>query len=145
MDFDFDNSPGFLIERIAHLIRRSAKSVLADLDLDLTPEEAGILLALETKGRQRVGELALLLIRDATTLTRQIEGLVRKGCVTRETAHGDRRAVVVAITPEGHRRFDLFHPALSGMKSKAREGISESELTTMLGCLRRIRDNLTPD
>ncbi|MGE3620634.1 MAG: MarR family winged helix-turn-helix transcriptional regulator [Acidimicrobiia bacterium] len=53
------------------------------------------------EGPWRAGDLATALRIDASTLTRAIDRLVRKGLVVREADRSDGRAVVIKLTPEG--------------------------------------------
>ncbi len=54
----------------------------------------------EDEGLQ-IGELARLTDMDPAATGRQVAQLVEDGLVTREKASGDRRAVIVRITPRG--------------------------------------------
>tara|TARA_R110002096_G_scaffold147220_9_gene306929 strand:+ start:1463 stop:1903 length:441 start_codon:yes stop_codon:yes gene_type:complete len=142
MPCDFDTSPGFLIDRNAHLLRLFIKQTLADLDLDLTAEEVAILIALETREVRRIGDLASLLLRDATTVTRQIEGLERKGCAERRPSETDRRVVEVFVTKKGHACFEKLDPVLDAKREIILAGISEPDLKTLTRCLQTIRENV---
>ncbi len=145
MPLDLNTSPGFLIDRNAHLIRLQVKRKIAKLGLDLTTEEAAILAALNGEDGLRIGDLAALLVRDTTTATRQVEGLERKGCVKREAAEDDRRVVRVWLLPEGIRRYGIFDPVLSELKARIFAGIPEREEKILVKCLSKVKANLLND
>lgn len=145
MPVDLKTSSGFLIDRNAHLIRLRVKRKISELGLDLTTEEAAILAALNNEDGIRIGDLAVLLVRDTTTVTRQVEGLERKGCVKREAAEDDRRVVRVVLLPEGIRRYAIFDPALEELKKQIFAGIPEQEEKILAKCLRRVKANLLND
>ena len=142
MAFDFETSPGFIMERSSHLLRQLVRQTVKELGLDLTPEEVAIIVALVTEDGRRIGDLAQLLIRDATTLTRQIEGLEKKGCVERRPAADDRRVVEVFLTDRGREQFERFDPVLDGLRDQVMSGIEGRDLTIFLQCLRKVRENL---
>ncbi len=145
MPLDLQAAPGFLIDRNAHLIRLKVKRTIAELGLDLTNEEAAILAALNHKDGLRIGDLATVLVRDTTTVTRQVEGLERKKCVIREAAVEDRRVVQVKLLKEGIRRYQLFDPALQKLKGDTFAGISERDEKILIRCLRKMKNNLLND
>ena len=145
MPVDLESAPGFLIDRNAHLIRLKVKRKLAELELDLTNEEAAILAALNHRDGLRIGDLAHLLVRDTTTVTRQVEGLERKKCVTREASAEDRRVVQVKLREEGIRRYRIFDPALQQLKAEVFEGIAEQDEKNLVKCLQQIKANLLND
>lgn len=72
MPHEFETAPAFLIDRNAHLLRQVLKQALADSGLDVTTEEFAVLFALNAEDGQRIGDLAAVLIRDTTTVTRQV-------------------------------------------------------------------------
>ncbi|MDF1741353.1 MAG: MarR family transcriptional regulator [Verrucomicrobiales bacterium] len=145
MPVDLQAAPGFLIDRNAHLIRLKVKRKIAELGLDLTNEEAAILAALNHHDGLRIGDLARILVRDTTTVTRQVEGLERKKCVFREAAAEDRRAVQVKLLREGIRRYQLFDPPLQKLKAEVFSGISEREEKILIKCLQKVKANLLND
>lgn len=142
MPFNFDESPGFLIDRNAHLLRQKLKEKSAELKLNLTTEEIAVLVALHNEDGQRIGDMAALLVRDTTTLTRQIEGLERKKCVKRETAPDDRRAVQVKLLKKGRTLFEKFDPVFLKLRDEVLSGISDKDRQTLLKCLHQIKSNL---
>ncbi|MDF1823211.1 MAG: MarR family transcriptional regulator [Verrucomicrobiales bacterium] len=143
MSVRFNESPGFLIDRSAHMLRMRARAKLADLGIDLTTEEMIILVALNKNDGQRIGDLAALLQRDNTTLTRQIESLEKKGCVRRKSAPDDRRAVQVFLKKKGVRYFESFDPEMRAFRDQMLSGLSETEQKLLTACLRKIQANLS--
>lgn len=141
MAFDFDSAPGFLIDRNAHLLRQLIKRTIAELGFNLTTEEVAILVALIMEDGRRIGDLADLLLRDTTTITRQVESLEKKGCAERRLSSQDRRVVEVWITEKGREFYGRFDPALDELREKTFEGLSEYDLKILTRCLQTIRNN----
>lgn len=61
----------------------------------------GILLRLAEEGPMRLGRLAHRMAVDASTITRQVQGLERLGLVEREVDQADRRAFQLGLTEDG--------------------------------------------
>jgi DNA-binding MarR family transcriptional regulator len=66
-----------------------------------------ILRALCTLGSADINGLAAVLGLDASTVGRQITGLVEEKLVTRSPAEDDRRRAVIVVSDEGRRLLDL--------------------------------------
>jgi DNA-binding MarR family transcriptional regulator len=64
------------------------------------------LVVLSSRGPQRIGDVAEALDVAPSTAGRMCERLVRKGLVRRHRARGDRRAVLVSVTPAGRQVVD---------------------------------------
>ncbi len=89
---------------LAVLARRAERARVAALDIARSPlDRSGYLLLvlLETEGEQTMSQLAAAFDLDASTVTRQIAPLERRGFVVRTRSDEDRRATLVSITPEG--------------------------------------------
>lgn len=89
---------------LAILARRSERVRVAALDVARSPlDRSGYLLLalLESRGDQTMSQLALAFDLDASTVTRQIAPLERRGFVDRTRSTEDRRATIVSITDAG--------------------------------------------
>ena len=69
----------------------------------LTPTKLRALELLAERGGLRIGDLAAGMAVDETTATRLANRLEAMGAASREQAPDDRRATVVALTPDGER------------------------------------------
>lgn len=99
---------------LAILARRSERVRVASLDDARSPlDRSGYLLLalLEQRGKQTMSQLALAFDLDASTVTRQIAPLERRGFVERERSVEDRRATLVSITESGRAERELVRQA----------------------------------
>jgi DNA-binding MarR family transcriptional regulator len=64
------------------------------------------LVVLASRGAQRMVDLAAALDVAPSTAGRMCDRLVRKGLIRRHRARGDRRAVLVSVTPAGRQVVD---------------------------------------
>jgi DNA-binding MarR family transcriptional regulator len=114
---------------LAILARRTERVRVASLDVARSPlDRSGYLLLalLESRGDQTMSQLALAFDLDASTVTRQIAPLERRGFVARTRSTEDRRATIVSITVEGRKEREHVRQAritfLSGRLSDWEQG-----------------------
>src|SRR5215471_14260396 len=81
--------------------RRLLASLSGEGARRLTPTKLRALHLLAESGGLRIGDLAAGMAVDETTATRLADRLEAMGAATRERHENDRRATVVALTPEG--------------------------------------------
>ncbi|MBN7795736.1 MarR family winged helix-turn-helix transcriptional regulator [Parahaliea mediterranea] len=98
---DISQSITYHITRTGNILRRLAAKKIRDAGLDVTPEESVFLNQLWDRDEQSLSELGRWSVKEPSTLTRQIDGLVKKGYVVREVNPVDRRSVFVRLTPAG--------------------------------------------
>jgi DNA-binding MarR family transcriptional regulator len=80
------------------LVAVAARS-LAGVEVTLAQYRALVVLA--SRGAQRAADLAVALDVNPSTATRMCDRLAAKGLIIRDHPAGDRRALEIAITPEG--------------------------------------------
>jgi DNA-binding MarR family transcriptional regulator len=88
-----------LLYRVEQHRRALVTEVLGRHDLNLSQWMA--LGALWRRGVCSMTELAQASAIERTSLTRTIDGLIARGCVSRSALPGDRRAVIVEVSPGG--------------------------------------------
>ena len=116
------------LQRATHLTLQLLAAELAELDL--TGSEINALANLADDRGRTVSELGAAIGTRPTTLTSVLDRLERRGHITRGARPGDRRAVLVELTPSGRataavvRRTltDLEHRALGDLPPEAVSG-----------------------
>lgn len=107
---DLDTTPMLVLSRVTRLARRldlERRSSFSDQALE--PWEFDVLSSLRRAGApysQTPGALMNELLVSSGTMTNRIDRLERAGLVVRSPAPGDRRAVLVTLTPSGKNRVD---------------------------------------
>ena len=101
--------PDRIVEDLTDLAFRVVGQLRAEFNaaaaaLDLPPVQAVALGNLRTPAPMR--DLADLLHCDASNVTGIVDGLERRGLITRQPDPGDRRVKNLILTPEGERRRD---------------------------------------
>jgi len=143
MPFLHDSAIGFVVGRTSHILRNAFRVTFSAAGQGITPDEWGILNRLWEQDGQRPGDLANSTIRDRSTVTRLLDGMVKKGLVRREVDPNDRRALRTWLTPEGRDLRNKLIPVVEGLLSRTTRGISENDLRTTVKTLRRFQSNLT--
>jgi DNA-binding MarR family transcriptional regulator len=101
-------------------------------------------------GECPMNELALYSTIDRTTLTRTVDQLVTHGLVERTVPPGDRRKVMLSLSPEGQRVYDQAVPILLAGNAELTDGFDEEDLRLAVRLLqhtirRMIEDPKTAD
>lgn len=135
--------PGFLISRLAYLFRLRIEDLLADNDSELSAEESALLMVLVESGQPlRRGEFAEIMMRDKTTITRQLDGLVAKGLVRRKQDPGDGRAFLICPTPKGTRQINKILPHGEALRQKLKRGLTAEEWAIGMKVMCQMKKNL---
>jgi len=135
--------PGFLISRLAHLFRLRVEDLLADNDSELSAEESALLMVLVESGQPlRRGEFADVMLRDKTTITRQLDGLVAKGLVRRTQDPSDGRAFLINPTAKGTRLINKLLPHAKALRECLKNGLTAEEWDIGMKAMRQMMDNL---
>jgi DNA-binding MarR family transcriptional regulator len=143
---DLDTSPMGILGRLMILSRLADCGVAAILrPHNLSIAEFDLLAVLRRCGspfQQSVGVLCAHSLLSSGAMTNRIDRLEQKGLVQREANPGDRRGVLVALTPNGRTLFDTLlperleeaHRRVSVLSTKDRRQL-EALLTRFLAAL----------
>jgi DNA-binding MarR family transcriptional regulator len=114
------------LQRAAHA---SAHALAAELaSLDLTGSEINALANLADGRGRAVSELAAACGARPTTLTSVLDRLERRGHITRSTREGDRRSVLVELTPAGRGAAGTIMAAIAAFERRALAGLPRQEV-----------------
>lgn len=92
---------GFNVDRTAHLISEAIAQRFQARGFALTAQDFGILYHLWRQDGLKQKEIAALMARDKTTITRRLDGLVKKRLIERRADAADRRIFRIHLTHEG--------------------------------------------
>jgi DNA-binding MarR family transcriptional regulator len=126
----FMNQP----QRDAALIREAGVS----LDRALFP----LLVVIERRGPIGVVELAGLVGRDYTTVSRQLDKLARRQLIARRWSPTDRRSRAAVITAKGRGIISALDAARERLASTLFAGWSDKDKKHLLRLMRRFTDDL---
>lgn len=108
---------------------------------DITNNDMHVIEAIGIKEEKKMTVVAKELSITTGTLTKAIDGLVKKGYVTRKRGETDKRMVLISLTEKGVRAYfhhEDFHHILV---ERATKGLSEDEILLLINVLGKIRDS----
>ena len=138
--YQLDESVGYLIARV--------KSSLSNLvtqrtlnELGITSTQASMLFMIASGRCSLAAELARDYGIDASAVTRLIDRLEKRNLLSRVRSSEDRRAVHLAVTPEGKGLAARMPEIFGGVLEKALAGFTPEEVGFLKSMLRRILAN----
>lgn len=135
-------NPAARIVRAAFALRHALQESFREARLAATPAEWMLLNLLAHAGSQRVGDIARLSRHDRTTITRVVDGLVRRGLLDRGRDPKDRRVVRVALSRRGRTLHGKLLPRARGVLEIAFDGVPAKDRKALYSALTRFHDNL---
>jgi len=138
----FEDSLGYLVGHLRYAFRQGIVRRCMEAGYAVTHEEFGVLALLRRDDGAMQTSLARTLAKDKAVVTRLLNGLVRKGLVTRRPDAADRRVVRAFLTADGARAIQCIHPVFLEYVAAALQGVSQQDYDTTRAVLRRISANL---
>ena len=136
-------STGYVIRRVSHALHVRVNQTFEAEGIPHSVEEMSILTVLDQlESPERIGILADLLGREISTLTRQLDGLVKAGLVARKRCPEDGRAVVASITPTGKKLVQRVMPLIVDIRKRVQKGIPKADDQVLVRTLFKMLDNL---
>jgi DNA-binding MarR family transcriptional regulator len=132
----------FVANRAVYAIRRAWALSAERGGVALTPEEFLVLEMLSVRNGLTQSELTLAAVRDRTTVTRLVDGLVRKGLVRREHGTQDRRVVRTLSTLKGRRLHQQALEMVARLRTIALKGLAAEQVAQAMDVLHQLRCNL---
>jgi DNA-binding MarR family transcriptional regulator len=139
---EFENLPLYWVNRLSAMARRELTQRFRAAGHNISPEEWAILMLLWQRDGQSPGAMSGRTVRDPTTMTRLVDGLVRKGLVARRQDDTDRRRSLVCLSARGR---DMQAPLVAlamPMIARALDGVSAEDAATTVRVLSRMVENL---
>lgn len=124
-------------------LRRAAQSITQVYDDELRPiglrvTQYSVLRAISQAGRAKITELAEWLSLDRTTLTRNLQPLVRRGLI--KVAPGaDQRVREVSLTPAGVRMFERAVPLWKQGQERVKRYLGPAQMEALMASLAKLQ------
>lgn len=110
------------------------------VDLDLSASEINALANLADGAGRTVSQLGAAIGIRPTTLTGVLDRLERRGYLTRNARAGDRRAVLIELTPAGRDTAATIQEAISGLERRALADVSADAIAGFHRVLRALTE-----
>lgn len=139
-DYDFGESAGYLISRV--------KSAMSNIitqrtvaELGVMSQQASVLFMVASGKCVLAAELAREYGIDASAVTRLVDRLEKQSLLKRVRSSEDRRAVRLALTPEGEAIAARMPAIFKSVTDMLCQGLSPEEVGFLKSMLRRILAN----
>jgi len=142
LDFQLEQAIGLNVNRTAFLMTEEIARRFSANGYPLAAQDFGILFRLMKQGPMTQVEITQLLMRDKTTITRRIDGLVKKGLVERNPCPDDRRCFRVGLTDAGHQALTVIIPLVRDFQLEVLSEIPDAEKAITIKTLKHISDKL---
>jgi DNA-binding MarR family transcriptional regulator len=126
------------LQRATHATMHALATHLADLHL--TGSEINALANLADGCPRTTSELGVAAGTRPTTLTSVLDRLERRGYITRGTRPGDRRAVLIELTPSGEVAATKIRRAITGLERRALAALPPSVIASLRTALQALAE-----
>ena len=110
---------------------------------DVTLSEWRVCVSLHHRAHQRLSELAAHTSIDASTLSRTVDGLLRRGLLTRDRSENDARALALSLTVDGIALAERIIPLAEVYEKVALSGFSAGQADLLRHMLERVYDSMS--
>jgi len=141
-DFQLEQAIGLNVNRTAFLMTEEIARRFNAHEYPLTAQDFGILFRLLKQESMTQVEIAALMMRDKTTITRRIDGLVKKGLVERNPDPEDRRYFRISLTADGNTALQVMIPLVRDFQQEVLSDIPDEEKAITIRTLKHISDKL---
>jgi DNA-binding MarR family transcriptional regulator len=122
---------------LTQAIRRRHNARLASYDMSVP--RSRLLRAMLELGTPRMSDLAAQLDLTARTITTAVDALEGEGLLARRPAPGDRRAILVELTPAGRRHIEEWQAFQRQLSEEVVASLNPAERRQLIKLLERIR------
>ena len=133
---------GFILESTAKKIKLALQRKFNEHGIDITVDQWVVLLELHKHGTQNQVTLCELCCKDAPTITRIIELLVKKDLVMRENCKEDRRKFNISLSRKGKALVQKIIPVIIEFRKKGWEQLTEKDVQHLERITKKIQHNL---
>ncbi|WP_343670779.1 MarR family transcriptional regulator [Chitinophaga sp.] len=127
---------------VRNTLRQYISVRIKEEDVDITFELLEILAYLYKKDGSNQQEIADIMLKDKSSMTYQIDGLVKRDLVKRVEDENDRRNKLIFLTEKGKSLQNMLQGWVAGLYDKSVQGIDEGEIDSALELVQKMNENL---
>lgn len=134
---------GFRLQQTAWNARGQFQKVIRHMELEITLEQAQVLLSLyKNEGISQI-RLAEKVFRGRTNITRIINGLAERKLIMRQRDKIDKRCFRIYLTGTGRQILDRLIPVLTRANQRLIEGVGKQEYRQLMDALNKVDETIT--
>ncbi|MCC6517176.1 MAG: MarR family transcriptional regulator [Chitinophagales bacterium] len=139
MNFNY----GFILESTAKKIKLELQRKFNEHEVDITVDQWVVLFELHQHGTQNQVSLCEHCAKDAPTITRIIELLVKKELIVREACTNDRRKYNISLSKKGKALIQRLLPIVIEFRIQGWHNLNEKDIMHIERITKKIHDNLS--
>lgn len=132
---------GFIIEKTSRKIKQTLQKRLNDLNIDITVDQWVIILELSRHRDLAQNEIAKKTNKDAPTVNRIIEILLKKELVSKNNNSIDKRKSVICLSNKGKKLIEKINPEIIRFRNDGWENLSDQDLNDLKRIMQTIYQN----
>lgn len=133
---------GFILESTAKKIKLELQRKFNEQGFDITVDQWVVLLELHKHGVQNQVELCERCAKDAPTITRIIELLVKKELIERASCKDDRRKFNISLSKKGKQMVQKLLPLVVEFRKQGWKNLTEKDVQHLIRITGKISINL---
>lgn len=143
MGFNFNDSFGHKLEIAARIMSNRLNQRFKSHDFEVTAEQWALInILVEHEDVLSQNDIAKIVVKDYTSISRLIDHLIKKELVVRKSDPNDRRSNLIYITDKGKKlQKEVIEEVLQHI-ADALDGISKEELEICSSVLLKVIRNL---
>lgn len=131
----------FLMDRTVRQARQYTHRVFAQEGIDITIDQSVLMRIVSEQPGISQGEIAALSNKDAPTVTRILDLLMRKGYLERQAHPADRRKYAIYLTEAGQKLHLEIDPVIQQIRATGIAGIAPEDLVAALKVIEAVNQN----
>jgi len=136
-----DKRIGFLLERTTRIAKLSFTQAFKQLDADITPEQWIVLDTINVNGTMSQKDIGSSSFKNAPTISRIIDNLVKKGFVSRISEEDDRRKTSISLTEKGKTLIAKCQQEVDSLRRLSWDNLTDEDYDDFTRVLDQIFDN----
>ena len=132
---------GFIIEKTSRKIKQTLQKRLNNLNIDITVDQWVIILELSRHKDLAQNEIAKKTNKDAPTVNRIIEILLKKELVSKNNNSIDKRKSVICLSNKGKKMIEKINPEIIKFRNDGWKNLSDQDLNDLKRIMRTICQN----
>jgi len=124
------------------IVMSQVQKVLSDFDLSTSAMNILIILKHDEGKGCTQQELSSLLLVSRANITKVIDGLEKRGLVTRNSSKEDRRARIIKLTQTGEDLVDRVIPNQNECAAQITAGLTKNEISILSQLLAKFRESI---
>jgi DNA-binding MarR family transcriptional regulator len=142
MSYSAEKAYFFKIDTTVKKVRNYLQKQLQTAGIDLTVDQWVVIDHLIPSPGISQNDLATATAKDAPTITRILDILIKKGLVARKTGKLDRRKQMLFPTPQAQTLHQQAFPVVAGLRKKAWENLSDQDFQDLVRIMDTIYNNV---